>query len=156
MGLRLNETGRLATFYKWSFGETKLPSNLCPFFWLMIFAVVIFPLNGSARLLIGLTTKFPFLLRLSPILMGVVGLGALIFLIITDFTALMLILCGMIAGIGVVSILIGILEYAMFLSSNKEKQVKEDKTTLRSEIADVLREQRLSFKEKYCPRIDWN
>jgi MFS family permease len=57
MEITLDKAGFLARYYEWTF-KKEVPNWLCPYFWVIVFLVVLFPIVLFMKLIIYLIRKF--------------------------------------------------------------------------------------------------
>jgi MFS family permease len=57
MEITLDKAGFLARYYEWTF-KKEVPNWLCPYFWVIVFLVVLFPVVLFMKLIIYLIKKF--------------------------------------------------------------------------------------------------
>lgn len=146
--MQLSTTGRLYQLYWFTYGREP-SNNLCDFFWKELFAIVIFPFTWLS---------FPFDAKsvFSRIFASVVAwffTGAVAFLIAMTYTDpwttlyAFTIIATIVVG---AALIMGIGAACMYLSEERPWEEIEVPVWLEN-----VREVKRSFKDKYCPRIEW-
>lgn len=142
--MNLTIDGSLYKFYRWTYGYAP-PNNLCPFFWGLLWATVIFPItwwtypwedvDWDGRLVGGM-----FMWGIA------IGIGFLTGSTLSGWYDPILVL-GIVSAIGIAAILTGVIIIAggSYLLD----------TASRSEMKTVFVETKKSWQEKYCPKITW-
>jgi hypothetical protein len=173
--MKLNQNSLSAKLYRWFYGTNAMPSNLCPYFWKLVTAVIfglpvaIFTAphmiiyNGyesrpSFGERIGISAVSWFLLGGIICMLSLFGL----FFVtpIKDSVYLHMI------GIGIIfwmfAIVIGVVQLWKFLAEKwKNRNIKYDKDGYRiwepvkEKTDNVIVEMVKAKYNKYCPKIDW-
>jgi magnesium-transporting ATPase (P-type) len=175
--MNLNDKGKLATLYCWTYGKTRreLPLNLCPFFWKLVVATLIFPITwlsfpygfrdyGGNYFRKSLNYDERTNMLPKRFFTGILGYGLLIFAaFLLSQTFLAIARLGLwqvflnvlfVIGITLAVILVFVLCFGIFY------MLKYGTSELRSselyrEASSVLKERKDGFMDSYCPKINW-
>jgi hypothetical protein len=172
--MKLNQNSPSAKLYRWFYGTTEMPSNLCPYFWKLVTAVIFglpFAILTTPYMLIyhkdnsrssfaeriGISLVSWFLLNGIICMLSLIGL---FFVIPTENSVYMHMI-----GIGVIfwsfAIGIGVVQLYKFLREKwKNRLIKYDEDgyriyTKKEKTDNVIVEMVKAKYNKYCPKIDW-
>jgi hypothetical protein len=142
--MKLNYSGKLARFYRWSF-DSDVPSNLCTLFWGLLFATLFFPITWASL-------PFDCSNFVERIVKGFIVLGGLV------LAGLFLTYLWLVPGFFFIPALVvgGILLVIclIFLIGFVCTEILPNSTTWQ-EVKDVVRERKDGFKGRYCPKVEW-
>jgi hypothetical protein len=161
--MKLNQNSLSAKLYRWFYKTDTMPTNLCPYFWKLVTAVILSPLLAIHTLpyeIINykrrrrytysdmLGTSLAYWCFIAAIICMISPLG--LFFYIPDEDSLLM---GMMffgfcvwASLIVVGIGWGIYEIVKYLKSKKSDDEKTD---------NIIVEMVKAKYHKYCPKIDW-
>ena len=167
--MKLNKNSISAKLFRWFYGTTELPTNLCPYFWKLVMAYVfaiplfIIPLpyviinkdtcneSPGNRIWMGIICwfiLFSLITALTPIMLfwyTPVKDSFLEFLIIYGFFELA-------AGL-----FIGIIWFIHYLGEKiKERKWESRNLPKKEKRSNIIVEMVKATYYKYCPKIDWN
>lgn len=140
--MELYRNGSLGKFYRWSY-VNEPPRDLCSFFWRMVWALLWLPLTWPTilpwtdchdlpdRVLVGAVHYFIFALVLAS--------GGFAYFEPWKFLTIL----GTAVGIGII-IIAGGIGYLLVTDTGPG-----------NETVSLIRKKYSSFKDKYCPKIDW-
>ena len=177
----MNKDGTLANLYRWTYACTKeaLPNNLCPFFWKLLIAVLIFPVTwlsypygfrirrGNHDVIDYSFSKnsnydrhtFMVIKRFVTGIIGYFFLLLLALLIVTvaqakvdwiDIFYNMLQILAFVA-VSIVLIIIGIAGVVLLKIAFGSIREKE----AYNEVTTIIKDRKDGFFNKYCPKINW-
>jgi hypothetical protein len=163
--MKLNKNSISAKLFRWFYGTSELPTNLCPYFWKLVMAYVfVIPL---------FIISLPYVIidkdSCNESLGSRIGLGFvcwfILFLLITALTPIMLfwhtpvedsfleilIHCGFLTW--VLGLTIGVMWFIHHLGEKIKERRNLPKKEKRS---NIIVEMVKATYYKYCPKIDWN
>lgn len=156
--MKIKKTSLHARFYKFMYLTDKLPTNLCPYFWKLVMAIITLPLTFPSFIF---TNNRSFGSRFDPLaimivlemlIFGVGGLTSLIFGLVKNDDPMNLTTFGLINFAGILGwIMIALACYtAHWISERKEVYLgkKEKKPNI---IIEYIK----AKKNKACPMIEW-
>ena len=171
--MKLNKNSISAKLFRWFYGTTELPTNLCPYFWKLVmayvFAIPLFIISIPSILPYSIIDKDTCNESLgSRILMGFIY-WFILFLLIIALTPIMLFwhtphkdsLLETLIEIGVFIWMLGLIfGFAWFIEYLKEKSLerKWERGNLpkKEKRSNIIVEMVKATYYKYCPKIDWN
>ena len=134
-------------FYQEDYENIK---NGCDYFWTLLLALITLPISGSSFILKAVDRELRNSSKLSCLFFRLfVGFGFNFFIVIFILGLITkpLAVLGVIGGIvGVVVLLLGIFALAVWYGDREKKEW---------ESVTIVKEAVKSFKEKYCPKIEW-
>ena len=167
--MKLNKNSISAKLFRWFYGTTELPTNLCPYFWKLVMAYVfaiplfIIPLpyviinkdtcneSPGNRIWMGIICwfiLFSLITALTPIMLfwyTPVKDSFLEFLIIYGFFELA-------AGLT-----LGIIWFIHYIQDKiKERKWENRNLPKKEKRSNIIIEMVKATYYKYCPKIDWN
>jgi len=144
--MKLTRNGTLARLYEWTY-ERSVPRDLCTFFWGLLFAVLFFPITWTTY-----PFKFPEAGVVGRVFVGI-GLWGGLSLIAFATVQAYINVDGFLRVMEAVGIIVGAIVGLVLLIAGVGYFFIESQTW--EEVKSVVGERKQSFKEKYCPRIDW-
>ena len=161
--MKLNQNSLSAKLYRWFYKTDTMPSNLCPYFWKLVTAVILSPLLSIYTLpykiinykrqrwdtygdMLGMSFAYWCLIAVVICMISPLGL---FFYIPNKSSSLWLIIaigCIIWASLILVGIGGGIYAIVKFLKSKKSNTEKTD---------NIIVEMVKAKYHKYCPKIDW-
>lgn len=172
MEITLDKAGFLARYYEWTF-KKEVPNWLCPYFWVIVFLVVLFPVVLITKSIIYLIGKFKsnpqiqtdeeidrkYLRRLKvEEIMGWIGMTVLILLILSGIGIIgygvisLIIKHGFLSLLKVLGILTVIFGFCFLLVILFDKLI--DKIAY-SKTSSMIIEMIKALYHKVCPHINW-
>ena len=167
--MKLNKNSISAKLFRWFYGTSELPTNLCPYFWKLVMAYVF----AIPLFIISLPYVIIDKDSCNESLGSRIGLGFvcwfILFLLITALTPIMLfwytpvkdsfleilIYCGFLTW--VVGLLIGIIWFIHYLGEKiKERKWESRNLPKKEKRSNIIVEMVKATYYKYCPKIDWN
>ena len=167
--MKLNKNSISAKLFRWFYGTTELPTNLCPYFWKLVMAYVF-----AIPLFI---IPLPYVIinkdTCNESLGSRIGLGFvcwfILFLLITALTPIMLFwhtpvkdsLLETLIEIGlltwVVGLTLGIIWFIHYIQDKiKERKWENRNLPKKEKRSNIIIEMVKATYYKYCPKIDWN
>ena len=163
--MKLNKNSISAKLFRWFYGTSELPTNLCPYFWKLVMAYVF----AIPLFIISLPYVIIDKDSCNESLGSRIGLGFvcwfILFLLITALTPIMLfwytpvedssleilIICGLLTW--AVGLTIGVMWFIHHLGEKIKERRNLPKKEKRS---NIIVEMVKATYYKYCPKIDWN
>jgi hypothetical protein len=161
--MKLNQNSLSAKLYRWFYKTNTMPTNLCPYFWKLVTAVILSPLFAICTLpyeiinykrrrrdtysdMLGTSTAYWCLIAGVICMISTLGL----FFYIPNKSSLLWIMIsvGLIcwASLILVGIIWGIFATVKYLESKKSDDEKTD---------NIIVEMVKAKYHKYCPKINW-
>lgn len=180
--MKLNKTGKLARLYRWTYGKAEMPNNLCPYFWKVLLAIIVFPITWLSyawgfRVHINGTFWDAEFDESNKMYLNYASSNNMFFkrfftgLLLAAFLILFSSLVGtflsednlseliyafiiniLFYGIGVI-LICGSVIGAVYCGFWTKDKIKKSETY--QETVSIIKERKEGFKESYCPRISW-
>jgi hypothetical protein len=161
--MKLNQNSLSAKLYRWFYGTSVMPNNLCPYFWRLVTAVIFgLPVailtvpymviyhKDDSRNSFGERIGISFVpwLLIAAIICMISSLGFFFYMPDTDS-----LLC-VIMGVGCIlwgSLILGGITWAITKTVEYLKSKKSDNEKTDNIIVEMVK----AKYHKYCPKIDW-
>ena len=163
--MKLNKNSISAKLFRWFYGTSELPTNLCPYFWKLVMAYVF----AIPLFIISLPYVIIDKDSCNESLGSRIGLGfvcwVILFLLITALTPIMLFwhtpvkdsLLETLIEIGVFTWITGLIIGIMWFIHHLGEKIKERRNLPKEEKrSNIIVEMVKATYYKYCPKIDWN
>lgn len=152
--MELSRQGKLARLYKWTYtrNEWQLPNSLCPYFWMLLIAVILFPITWVSYPFYACNVVSRFFKSLGCWATFVAAGALLSNVVMGDYTLILIILTliGIVAA-GIIIVSIG----ALIAGGTAAACQKVSKSNFVQETKSIISEKSSSFKDSYCPKINW-
>jgi len=163
--MKLNKNSISAKLFRWFYGTSELPTNLCPYFWKLVmayvFAIQVFIItlpyvivdkdsrNQSLGERIGLGFVCWFILSLL--------IAALSLIMLFWYTPVKDSFLEILIEIGIFTWLTGLTIGIMWFIHHLGEKIKERRNLPKKEKrSNIVVEMVKATYYKYCPKIDWN
>jgi hypothetical protein len=162
--MKLNQKSLSAKLYRWFYKTNTMPTNLCPYFWKLVTAVILSPLfaiytlpyeiinyKHSRRDTYGdmLETSAAYWCFIAAVICMISSLG--LFFYTPDKSSLL----GVIMGVGCIFwgclIVVGVTWAIIILTQEHLQSKKSDDEKTDNIIVEMVK----AKYHKYCPKIDW-
>jgi hypothetical protein len=167
--MKLNKNSTSAKLFRWFYGTSELPTNLCPYFWKLVMAYVF----AIPLFIITLPDVITDKSSSQESLGGRIGLGFggwfLLSALIAALTPIVLfwytpdkdsllqhlIFCGI--SEWVIGLILGIIWFIHYLNDKIQERKWERRNLPKKEKrSNIIVEMVKATYYKYCPKIDWN
>jgi len=161
--MKLNQNSLSAKLYRWFYKTNTMPTNLCPYFWKLVVAVILSPLFAIYTLpyeiinykrrrrdtynnMLGESLGYWCFIAL--VICMISSLGLFFYIPDRSSTLWMIMASGCIfwSSLILVGIIWGIIKIVEYLQSKKSDNEKTD---------NIIVEMVKAKYHKYCPKIDW-
>ena len=163
--MKLNKNSISAKLFRWFYGTSELPTNLCPYFWKLVMAYVF----AIPLFIISLPYVIIDKDSCNESLGSRIGLGFvcwfILFLLITALTPIMLFwhtpvkdsLLETLIEIGIFTWITCLTIGVMWFIHHLGEKIKERRNLPKEEKrSNIIVEMVKATYYKYCPKIDWN
>ena len=163
--MKLNKNSISAKLFRWFYGTSELPTNLCPYFWKLVMAYVFALPLFIISLPYVIIDKSSSIESLNSRIWGGFVCWFVLFLLITALTPIMLFwhtpvkdsLLETLIEIGVFTWITGLIIGIMWFIHHLGEKIKERRNLPKEEKrSNIIVEMVKATYYKYCPKIDWN
>ena len=163
--MKLNKNSISAKLFRWFYGTSELPTNLCPYFWKLVMAYVFAIPLFIIPLPYVIIEKSSSIESLNSRIWGGFVCWVILFLLITALTPIMLFwhtpvkdsLLETLIEIGVFTWITGLIIGIMWFIHHLGEKIKERRNLPKEEKrSNIIVEMVKAIYYKYCPKIDWN
>ena len=167
--MKLNKNSISAKLFRWFYGTTELPTNLCPYFWKLVMAYVFAIPLFIIPLPYVIIEKSSSIESLNSRIWGGFVCWVILFLLITALTPIMLfwhtpvkdslLEILMIYGffIWAAGLTLGIIWFIHYIQDKiKERKWESRNLPKEEKRSNIIVEMVKATYYKYCPKIDWN
>ena len=167
--MKLNKNSISAKLFRWFYGTTELPTNLCPYFWKLVMAYVFAIPLFIIPLPYVIIEKSSSIESLNSRIWGGFVCWVILFLLITALTPIMLfwhtpvkdslLEILMIYGffIWAAGLTLGIIWFIHYIQDKiKERKWESRNLPKKEKRSNIIVEMVKATYYKYCPKIDWN
>ena len=163
--MKLNKNSISAKLFRWFYGTSELPTNLCPYFWKLVMAYVFAIPLFIIPLPYVIIEKSSSIESLNSRIWGGFVCWVILFLLITALTPIMLFwhtpvkdsLLETLIEIGVFTWITGLIIGIMWFIHHLGEKIKERRNLPKKEKrSNIIVEMVKATYYKYCPKIDWN
>ena len=163
--MKLNKNSISAKLFRWFYGTSELPTNLCPYFWKLVMAYVFAIPLFIIPLPYVIIEKSSSIESLNSRIWGGFVCWVILFLLITALTPIMLFwhtpvkdsLLETLIEIGVFTWITGLIIGIMWFIHHLGEKIKERRNLPKEEKrSNIIVEMVKATYYKYCPKIDWN
>ena len=163
--MKLNKNSISAKLFRWFYGTSERPTNLCPYFWKLVMAYVFAIPLFIIPLPYVIIEKSSSIESLNSRIWGGFVCWVILFLLITALTPIMLFwhtpvkdsLLETLIEIGVFTWITGLIIGIMWFIHHLGEKIKERRNLPKEEKrSNIIVEMVKATYYKYCPKIDWN
>ena len=163
--MKLNKNSISAKLFRWFYGTSELPTNLCPYFWKLVMAYVFAIPLFIIPLPYVIIEKSSSIESLNSRIWGGFVCWVILFLLITALTPIMLFwhtpvkdsFLEILIEIGIFTWLTGLIIGIMWFIHHLGEKIKERRNLPKEEKrSNIIVEMVKATYYKYCPKIDWN
>ena len=163
--MKLNKNSISAKLFRWFYGTSELPTNLCPYFWKLVMAYVFAIPLFIIPLPYVIIEKSSSIESLTSRIWGGFVCWVILFLLITALTPIMLFwhtpvkdsLLETLIEIGVFTWITGLIIGIMWFIHHLGEKIKERRNLPKEEKrSNIIVEMVKATYYKYCPKIDWD
>ena len=167
--MKLNKNSISAKLFRWFYGTSELPTNLCPYFWKLVMAYVFAIPLFIIPLPYVIIEKSSSIESLNSRIWGGFVCWVILFLLITALTPIMLfwhtpvkdslLEILMIYGffIWAAGLTLGIIWFIHYIQDKiKERKWESRNLPKKEKRSNIIVEMVKATYYKYCPKIDWN
>ena len=167
--MKLNKNSISAKLFRWFYGTSELPTNLCPYFWKLVMAYVFAIPLFIISLPYVIIDKSSSIESLNSRIWGGFVCWFVLFLLIAALTPIMLfwhtpvkdslletsIEIGVFTWVG--GLTLGIIWFLNYLREKSlERKWQSENLPKKEKRSNIIVEMVKATYYKYCPKIDWN